>query len=52
MLSVQGTQIYDAKAGGWRDLGMLDVMQVQIGYVFGLSFINVIMCVSDVEILL
>lgn len=24
----QGTQLYDPKAGGWRDLGMLDVMQV------------------------
>lgn len=27
---IKGTQIYDPKAGGWRDLGMLDVMQVQI----------------------
>jgi activating signal cointegrator complex subunit 3 len=26
---IKGTQIYDPKAGGWRDLGMLDVMQVQ-----------------------
>lgn len=25
---LQGTQLYDPKAGGWRDLGMLDVMQV------------------------
>ncbi|KAL2493038.1 U5 small nuclear ribonucleoprotein helicase [Abeliophyllum distichum] len=25
---IKGTQIYDAKAGGWRDLGMLDVMQI------------------------
>lgn len=25
----QGTQLYDAKAGGWKDLGMLDVMQVK-----------------------
>ncbi|GAU12731.1 hypothetical protein TSUD_122230 [Trifolium subterraneum] len=25
---LQGTQIYDAKAGGFRDLGMLDVMQI------------------------
>ncbi|KAF6165076.1 hypothetical protein GIB67_000660 [Kingdonia uniflora] len=24
----RGTQIYDPKAGGWRDLGMLDVMQI------------------------
>jgi hypothetical protein len=24
----QGTQLYDPKAGGWRELGMLDVMQV------------------------
>jgi hypothetical protein len=24
----QGTQLYDPKAGGWRDLGMLDVMQI------------------------
>uniref|UniRef100_A0A2N9HEA5 Activating signal cointegrator 1 complex subunit 3 n=1 Tax=Fagus sylvatica TaxID=28930 RepID=A0A2N9HEA5_FAGSY len=23
-----GTQLYDPKAGGWRDLGMLDVMQI------------------------
>lgn len=30
MLSLQGTQLYDPKAGGWRDLGMLDVMQVRI----------------------
>lgn len=29
MLIPQGTQIYDPKAGGWRDLGMLDVMQVR-----------------------
>lgn len=27
---IKGTQIYDPKAGGWRDLGMLDVMQVLI----------------------
>ncbi|KAG6412853.1 hypothetical protein SASPL_125545 [Salvia splendens] len=27
-LSFDGTQIYDPKAGGWRDLGMLDVMQI------------------------
>lgn len=26
----QGTQLYDPKAGGWRDLGMLDVMQVPL----------------------
>lgn len=25
---IQGTQLYDPKAGGWRELGMLDVMQV------------------------
>ncbi|XP_021733961.1 DExH-box ATP-dependent RNA helicase DExH14-like isoform X1 [Chenopodium quinoa] len=25
---IKGTQIYDPKAGGWRDLGMLDVMQI------------------------
>lgn len=25
---LQGTQLYDPKAGGWRELGMLDVMQV------------------------
>ncbi|KAJ0743964.1 putative DNA helicase [Helianthus annuus] len=25
---VAGTQLYDLKAGGWRDLGMLDVMQI------------------------
>ncbi|WVZ20273.1 hypothetical protein V8G54_007595, partial [Vigna mungo] len=24
----EGTQLYDPKAGGWRDLGMLDVMQI------------------------
>ncbi|CAD6202628.1 unnamed protein product [Miscanthus lutarioriparius] len=24
---IKGTQLYDPKAGGWRDLGMLDVMQ-------------------------
>lgn len=28
---LQGTQLYDPKAGGWRDLGMLDVMQVRLG---------------------
>jgi len=28
MQSPQGTQLYDPKAGGWKDLGMLDVMQV------------------------
>lgn len=28
MSSFQGTQLYDPKAGGFRDLGMLDVMQV------------------------
>lgn len=28
---LQGTQLYDPKAGGWRDLGMLDVMQVNFG---------------------
>ena len=26
--AAQGTQLYDAKAGGFRDLGILDVMQV------------------------
>ncbi|XP_065878645.1 DExH-box ATP-dependent RNA helicase DExH14 isoform X2 [Euphorbia lathyris] len=25
---IKGTQLYDAKAGGWRDIGMLDVMQI------------------------
>ncbi|KAF2598132.1 hypothetical protein F2Q68_00012454 [Brassica cretica] len=25
---IKGTQLYDAKAGGWKDLGMLDVMQI------------------------
>ncbi|KAJ3673847.1 hypothetical protein LUZ60_005839 [Juncus effusus] len=25
---IKGTQIYDPKVGGWRDLGMLDVMQI------------------------
>ncbi|KAL8056919.1 hypothetical protein ABFX02_04G150100 [Erythranthe guttata] len=25
---IKGTQIYDPKAGGWRDIGMLDVMQI------------------------
>ncbi|PQM33209.1 hypothetical protein Pyn_14185 [Prunus yedoensis var. nudiflora] len=25
---LKGTQLYDPKAGGWRDLGMLDVMQI------------------------
>ncbi|KAM7267618.1 hypothetical protein ACFE04_009784 [Oxalis oulophora] len=25
---IKGTQIYDPKAGGWRDVGMLDVMQI------------------------
>ncbi|KAJ4838086.1 DExH-box ATP-dependent RNA helicase DExH14 [Turnera subulata] len=25
---IKGTQIYDPKAGGWKDLGMLDVMQI------------------------
>ncbi|QCE13990.1 P-loop containing nucleoside triphosphate hydrolase [Vigna unguiculata] len=25
---IKGTQLYDPKAGGWRDLGMLDVMQI------------------------
>ncbi|KAL0357444.1 UNVERIFIED_CONTAM: DExH-box ATP-dependent RNA helicase DExH14 [Sesamum calycinum] len=25
---IKGTQVYDPKAGGWRDLGMLDVMQI------------------------
>lgn len=25
---IKGTQIYNPKAGGWRDLGMLDVMQI------------------------
>ncbi|EPS71469.1 hypothetical protein M569_03289, partial [Genlisea aurea] len=25
---IKGTNIYDPKAGGWRDLGMLDVMQI------------------------
>lgn len=29
-LVLQGTQLYDPKAGGWRDLGMLDVMQVRL----------------------
>ena len=29
MLFLQGTQLYDPKAGGWRDLGMLDVMQAR-----------------------
>lgn len=28
LVDFQGTQLYDAKAGGWKDLGMLDVMQV------------------------
>ncbi|XP_031489870.1 DExH-box ATP-dependent RNA helicase DExH14 isoform X2 [Nymphaea colorata] len=25
---IKGTQLYDPKAGGWRELGMLDVMQI------------------------
>ncbi|XP_010258071.1 PREDICTED: DExH-box ATP-dependent RNA helicase DExH14 isoform X2 [Nelumbo nucifera] len=25
---IKGTQLYDPKAGGWRDLGMLDIMQI------------------------
>ncbi|XP_068653743.1 DExH-box ATP-dependent RNA helicase DExH14 isoform X1 [Aristolochia californica] len=25
---IKGTQLYDPKCGGWRDLGMLDVMQI------------------------
>lgn len=25
---IKGTQLYDPKVGGWRDLGMLDVMQI------------------------
>ncbi|XP_061953450.1 DExH-box ATP-dependent RNA helicase DExH14 isoform X3 [Populus nigra] len=25
---IKGTQLYDPKAGGWRDIGMLDVMQI------------------------
>lgn len=25
---IKGTQVYDPKAGGWKDLGMLDVMQI------------------------
>ncbi|KAJ0973952.1 hypothetical protein J5N97_015917 [Dioscorea zingiberensis] len=25
---IKGTQLYNPKAGGWRDLGMLDVMQI------------------------
>ncbi|KAM1340459.1 hypothetical protein ACFX2H_038850 [Malus domestica] len=25
---IKGTQLYDPKAGGWKDLGMLDVMQI------------------------
>ena len=25
---IKGTQIYDAKRGGWVDVGMLDVMQI------------------------
>lgn len=29
LVDLQGTQLYDAKAGGWKDLGMLDVMQVK-----------------------
>lgn len=32
MQPLQGTQLYDPKAGGWRDLGMLDVMQVIFMY--------------------
>jgi activating signal cointegrator complex subunit 3 len=28
MVVIKGTQLYDPKAGGWRELGMLDVMQV------------------------
>ncbi|KAF9667647.1 hypothetical protein SADUNF_Sadunf15G0045500 [Salix dunnii] len=27
----EGTQLYDPKAGGWRDLGRLDVMQGRLG---------------------
>ncbi|KAH7834231.1 hypothetical protein Vadar_013970 [Vaccinium darrowii] len=28
LTTMQGTQLYDPKAGGWRDLGMLDVIQI------------------------
>lgn len=28
MVVIKGTQLYDPKAGGWRELGMLDVMQI------------------------
>ncbi|GKV33147.1 hypothetical protein SLEP1_g41686 [Rubroshorea leprosula] len=28
ILFFQGSQLYDPEAGGWRDLGMLDVMQM------------------------
>eukprot|EP00850_Spirogloea_muscicola_P003370 SM000013S26539 [mRNA] locus=s13:882491:898189:- [translate_table: standard] len=28
MVIIKGTQIYDSKAGGWKELGMLDVMQI------------------------
>lgn len=35
LVDLQGTQLYDAKAGGWKDLGMLDVMQVKEKFFFG-----------------
>lgn len=38
----QGTQLYDAKAGGWKDLGMLDVMQVKEKLIFGKGHDNAI----------
>lgn len=34
-VNFQGTQLYDAKAGGWKDLGMLDVMQVNEKILYG-----------------
>jgi len=30
LLILQGTKLYNPKAGVWRELGMLDVMQVII----------------------
>lgn len=41
-LLYQGTQIYDPKAGGWRDLGMLDVMQVKVNIM--LAAAEIIFC--------
>lgn len=38
----QGTQLYDAKSGGWKDLGMLDVMQVKEKLFFGKGHDNAI----------